>query len=174
MKLYVVRHGEVPHNVNKSFNTKDEDLTDIGITQSYKLRDSIKDIDFDIIISSPLKRTMHTATIINSKDIDIITDDRLMERDCGNLSGKTFDKENKEEYWNYYTNKRYGTEEEIQKFFERVYSFLDELKDKNYSSVLIVSHSGVTKAINAYFNGIGDGKFNKKGLKNCEIIEYEF
>ena len=44
---------------------------------------------------------------------------------------------------------------------------------RDYKSVLIVAHSGVSKAFSGYFDGIQDGKFLKRGLKNCEIKEYE-
>ena len=51
---------------------------------------------------------------------------------------------------------------------------LDNLKTKEYKSVLIVAHSGISKAFYAYFNGIPqDGEFLNLGLKNCEIKEYE-
>ena len=50
---------------------------------------------------------------------------------------------------------------------------LDELKQKDYENVLIIAHSGVSKAFSGYFDGIQDGKFLKRGLKNCEIKEYE-
>jgi broad specificity phosphatase PhoE len=36
-----------------------------------------------------------------------------------------------------------------------------------------VAHSGVSKAFSGYFEGIQDGKFLNRGLKNCEIKEYE-
>ena len=66
-----------------------------------------------------------------------------------------------------------GTSENIKSFFERVYAFLDELKTKKYEQVLIVAHSGVSKAFSGYFEGIKDGKFLNRGLKNCEIKMYE-
>lgn len=71
MKIYLVRHGQVPHNASHQYNTKDEDLTDIGINQALEVKEKIKDIDFDIIYSSPLIRAKHTAEIItdNSKSI---------------------------------------------------------------------------------------------------------
>ena len=50
-------------------------------------------------------------------------------------------------------------------FFNRVFNFLDDLKNKEYNSVLIVAHSGVSKAFSAYFQGINDGKFLEHGLK---------
>lgn len=173
MKVYIVRHGQVPHNALNQYNTNDEDLTDLGIKQVEELRDKIKDMNFDIIISSPLNRAKHTAEIININNKRIIYDDRIRERSCGNLSGKPLEVTNREEYWNYNTKIKYGTSENIKLFFERVYNFLDELKTKDYESVLIVAHSGVSKAFSGYFEGIQDGKFLNKGLKNCEIKEYE-
>ena len=173
MKVYIVRHGEVPHNALKQFNTIDEDLNDVGIKQAKELREQIKNINFDIIISSPLIRTKHTANIINSQNTKIIFDDRIKERDCGDLSGKSFNVTNREEYWNYNATIQYGTSENIKSFFKRVENFLDELKDKEYKNVLIVAHSGVAKAFSAYFEGIKDGKFLHRGLKNCEVKVYE-
>ena len=173
MKIYLVRHGQVPHNASHQYNTKDEDLTDIGIKQALEVKEKIKSIDFDIIYSSPLIRAKHTAEIITDNNSKIVYDNRLRERSCGDLSGRPLEVTNREEYWNYYTVIKYGTSEDIREFFERVYNFLDELKTKDYSTVLIVAHSGVSKAFNGYFEGIQDGKFLNRGLKNCEIKEYE-
>lgn len=122
------------------------------------MREKIKDIKFDIVISSPLLRTIHTENILTYYDDIIITDERLKERDCGDLDGKPNEYTNREEYWNYYTKIQYGTSENIKSFFERVYAFLDELKIKKYEQVLIVAHSGVSKAFSGYFEGIKDVK----------------
>ena len=173
MKIYLIRHGEVNHNLHRLYNREDEDLNETGIKQAEKLKEKIKNIEYDFIVSSPLTRAKHTANIINIENKDIVVDDRLSERDPGSLSGQPIEVTNREEYWNYYTTIQYGTSENIKEFFNRVYNFLDELKTKNYKSVLIVAHSGVSKAFSSYFNGIGDGKFLNRGLKNCEIKEYE-
>ena len=53
MKVYIIRHGEVPHNALKQYNNEDEDLTKKGIKQAEELREKIKTIDYDIIICSP-------------------------------------------------------------------------------------------------------------------------
>ena len=127
---------------------------------------------FDIIISSPLMRAKHTAEII-ANNREIFYDDRIKERNCGNLNGQPLEVTNREEYWNYYTTIQYGTSENIQEFFKRVYNFLDELRTKDYKSVLMVTHSGVSKAFSAYFEGMQEGKFLHRGLKNCEIKEYQ-
>lgn len=173
MKLYIVRHGEVPHNALKQYNNENEDLNENGIRQANELKEKIRNINYDIIISSPLLRAKHTAQIINVNNKEILINDKLEERDPGNLSGKPLTVTNRDEYWNYNTTITYGTSENIRDFFMRVHNFLDDLKKEDYESVLIVAHSGVSKAFNGYFEGIKDGMFLDRGLKNCEIKEYE-
>ncbi|MFR0822635.1 MAG: histidine phosphatase family protein [Clostridia bacterium] len=173
MKVYIVRHGQVPHNAMEQYNTNDEDLTDLGIEQAEELREKIKNMKFDIIISSPLNRAKHTAEIINVNNNKIIYDNRIRERNCGDLSGKPLTVTNREEYWNYNTTIQYGTSENIKVFFERIFEFLNDLKIEKYKSVLIVAHSGVSKAFSCYFQGMQNGMFLNRGLKNCEIKEYE-
>ena len=174
MKIYLVRHGQCESNVIGRYNLIDEDINETGIKQAEDLREKIKDINYDIVISSPLVRTFHTADIINAKNKDIITDERLTERNPGSLEGKSINITDREEFWNYYTKVKYGTEERIPDLCNRVKEFLDELKTKNYKSVLVVAHSGVSKAFYVYFNGIPkDGKMLNLGLKNTEMKEYE-
>ena len=174
MKVYLVRHGQCESNVIGRYNFVDEDINETGIKQAEDLREKIKYINYDIVISSPLVRALHTAEIINANNKEIITDERLVERKHGSLEGKSVDVTDREEYWNYYTDVKYGTEERIPDLCNRVKDFLDELKTKNYKSVLIVAHSGVSKAFYVYFNGIPeDGKMLNLGLKNTEVKEYE-
>ncbi len=173
MKIYLVRHGQVKNNILNQYNSIDEDLTEEGIKQVENLKKKIKNINFDIVISSPLLRATHTEYILTNYDDKIITDDRIRERRCGNLSGQPFEMINREEYWNYYSKIQYGISENIQDFFKRVFDFIDDLKTKNYKNVLITAHSGVSKAFSAYFEGIKDGKFLKRGLKNSELKIYE-
>lgn len=172
MKVYIVRHGEVPHNALKIYNNENEDLNENGVIQSETLKSKIKDLEYDMIISSPLIRAKHTAEIINVKNKDILIDNRLEERNPGNLNGKPISYTNREEYWNFNSKVQYGTSENMKEFFKRVYNFLDELKARDYECVLIVAHSGVSKAFSGYFEGIQDGKFLNRGLKNCEIKMY--
>ena len=173
LKIYLVRHGQVNHNLKKIYSNEDEDLNETGIKEAYELREKLENISYDVIISSPLKRALHTANIINSKNKEIIIDERLRERNPGNLSGKPLEVTNREEYWNYYAKIQYGTSENIRDFFDRVKDFLDELKTREYKSIIIVAHSGISKVFYGYFNGIPkDGEFLNLGLNNCEVKEY--
>lgn len=54
----------------------------------------------------------------------------------------------------------------------KIFDFWKSLKNKDYDIVLIVAHSGVSKVFSGYFEGIQNGKFLNRGLKNCEIKEY--
>ena len=173
MKVYIVRHGQVSHNALKKYSNENEDLNEIGVQQANELKEKIYNIDYDIIISSPLTRAKHTAEIINVNNKNIIIDNRLEERNPGDLNGKLISCTNREEYWDFNSKIQYGTSENMKDFFARVFDFLDDLKLKEYNCVLIVAHSGISKAFSAYFQGINDGKFLERGLKNCEIKEYE-
>ncbi len=174
MKVYITRHGQIMSNVLKKHTNPFEDLTELGIKQAKELSKIIKDINFDIIYVSPYLRAVHTAEILNTNNTKIIIDERLRERNCGKLSGQPVeDNAYRMDYWNYYSIKKHGNAENIKDFFERVFIFLEELKTKNYDKVLIVTHSGVSKAFYGYFNGIPeDGSFFDLGLKNCEMKEY--
>ena len=174
MKVYLVRHGQCDSNVKKIYNYKSEDLNEIGIKQAENLRKIISEINYDVVFSSPLLRAKHTAEIINIKNKEVILDDRLREREHGDLEGKSIELTNRDEYWNYYTTIKYGNEESIKDLFDRVNYFLNELKTKDYNYVLIVAHSGISKAFYSYFNGIPkDGKLLNLGLNNTEVKEYE-
>ena len=174
MDVYIVRHGQTDSNLAKVFNTLEEDINENGIKQAEELRDKIKDINFDIIYCSPLKRAVHTKNIINVNDVETIYDERLEERNPGALAGKPWDTVDREKYWNYYEKERYKDEESIEHLCSRIEEFLNELKEKNYNKVLIVAHSGVSKAFYKYFNGVPtDGALLKLGLKNGDIKEYK-
>lgn len=113
MKVYIVRHGQVSHNALGQYSTVDEDLTELGIKQAEKLKDKIKNIHFDIVISSPLLRATHTEYILTNYDNSIIVDERLRERSCGTLSGQPLEVTNRDDYWDYYSKNNYGINENI-------------------------------------------------------------
>ena len=174
MKIYLIRHGESDSNIKYVYNHKDEDINQKGIEQAETLREKIKNIDYDIIISSPLLRAKHTAEIINIKNKEIILDERIREREHGSLEGVSINLIDKEDFYNYYSKTKYGTSETFPDALKRVNGFLNDLKNKDYNNVIIVSHGGVSRAFYVYFNGVPkDGKLWDLGMKNTEIKEYE-
>ena len=88
MKVYIVRHGQTDSNLAGVYNYLNEDINENGIEQAKNLSEKIKDLDYELIYCSPLKRAMHTANIINIHNKTMLFDDRLQERNPGALSGK--------------------------------------------------------------------------------------
>lgn len=175
MNLYVTRHGQTDGNVNKIMDgIRDIDLNENGVEQAKITRGNLKNIKFDLIICSPLSRTKHTMEIININNYPVIFDDRIKERDCGEFTGKGFDSLNRDLYWNYYDKTKYEKAESIEHLFNRVFGFLDDIKNKyKDKTILLVTHEGITKTINCYFNGVPkDGNLQTLGLKNCEVKKY--
>jgi len=149
-----------------------EPLSELGIQQASKLAEELKDIKFNAIISSALKRASQTAEIINKYHALTPTIDNVWrERDTGGYVTA--------EVWNDLFNfdKNFLPEntEELQSFFQRVYTALDALKDKyGDQTVLIVSHGGVHQAVYAYAHKLPlIGNVRNSPLHNCEYKIYE-
>lgn len=115
-------------------------------------------------------------------DCKIISDERIIERNCGNIEGTT------KEEWpsivnedidiinNYNLNWNKLKVESIQNVCNRVWNLLDEIQEKyKDKNILLVTHGGTCRAINAYFNGISEeGIVVSAKIKNCEIREYQY
>ena len=66
MKLYLVRHGQTEKNKYGLVQGQTEaDLSLKGIEDAKKLQDLISSLNIDVVISSPLRRAIDTAQIIN-------------------------------------------------------------------------------------------------------------
>lgn len=175
MKVNFVRHGETDLNkpIRKMQGVSNYDLNENGVKQAEGTRDKLAKEKFDIIISSPLKRARHTAEIINEiQKVDLIFDERIAERDYGELEGKLFDKE--------YCSLDYDFEsiggEPIEKYITRLKAFMNDVKEK-YSDkkVLVVAHNGVISMFSCILEGEPeDRNFGSRGIKNGEVKEFEF
>lgn len=176
MNLYITRHGQTDGNLYRIMDgIRDIDLNKKGIEQANDTKEALKDIKFDLIICSPLTRTKHTMEIININNAPVIYDERIIERDCGEFTEKSFDSLDRDWYWNYHNKTIYEKAESMDTLFKRVYDFLDDIKEKyKGKTILLVTHSGVTKVISCYFNGIPeDGNLQVLEMNNCEVKKYE-
>ena len=91
MKLYVIRHGEVDVNAKGLLNGRNDSILNAkGIKQVKQASEILKNIHFDFIICSPLKRTIETAKIININNKNIIYDNRILERDTKKMMYHNF------------------------------------------------------------------------------------
>ncbi len=171
MNLYVVRHGQTEANVNHLFNGRNErDLTEFGVEQANSLADRMKTISIDLIFSSPLKRARHTANILNINNIEIIPDDRLIERDYGKFNLKSVDliKDRRSKLYDL-ENNEIREIESYKSIYDRVVSFIEEIKEKYADkNILVVTHGDVVIAIKEFLNQKNDIQ-----PKTCELIKFD-
>ena len=97
MLIYIIRHGETDFNRQGRIQGQvDNPLNENGIRLGRITGEGLKDVKFDMIFSSPLKRALQTADLVtspskvlhNQENIPLFKDDRLMEIDCGIWDGK--------------------------------------------------------------------------------------
>ena len=176
MVLYVVRHGQTDKNKFGLVQGQTEaDLNDVGISEAKKLQSLVKNLNIDVVISSPLRRAKDTARIITDDKYPINTDDRLIERDWGMCEGAHIDEVDTVKCWNFFLNTDANGIEKVQDLLMRVSDFLEDIKVK-YSdkNVLVVTHSAILRAIHYSLRPIPeDGDMSKLELPNLRIIEYE-
>lgn len=177
MNIYITRHGQTDWNVARKVQGKaDIDLNSKGLEQAQVTKEHLDQEKIDLIICSPLRRAKQTAEIINEgRNIPIVFDKWIAERDFGEHEGKKKDEFDYNGYWSYKSNFSYERAENIKEFFTRIYTFLDKVKkqyvDKN---ILLLTHGGVSIAVNCYFNGIPeDDELFKLVLGNCEVSKFE-
>ncbi len=184
MKIYVMRHGQTDWNVEgKAQGRTDIELNNTGIEQARQAKEQIEKYKIDLIICSPLKRARKTAEIVNeTANCKIINDERIIERSFGCMEGKKGEEwkkimeDKKHTISNYNLCENEQNIEPMKEMCTRVWNLLDEVKENyNDKNILLVTHGGTCRAINAYFNGIGeDGYVQGVDIKNCEIKEYEY
>ena len=86
--LYLVRHGETVDNANKIMQGQTQgELNTKGIEQARTVAKNLKSEHFDAIVSSDLKRSFDTASIIaEPHGLTVITTPLLRERDWGGFT----------------------------------------------------------------------------------------
>ena len=177
MKLYLLRHGETDYNIKKLIQGNlPIELNENGIGQVFNIKKQIEKLNIDLIISSPIKRAIQTAEIINKNlNVKIITDTRIAERIFNKAIGKNekFYIDNLDLYWD--LNKNYKDEynvESVLELLQRTNNFLQEIKNK-YSdkNVLIISHGS---PIAALVRNITGENVKETEIKNCTLLEYKF
>ena len=176
MNLYVVRHGETNWNKERRVQgITDIPLTEKGIEDAKELKELIKDLNIDVVISSPLIRARETAKIITDASLPVNIDDRIKERDWGMNEGALIDEVDRWDCWDIILNTRVQNIEPLQDFMYRVSDFIEDIKvkykDKN---VLVVTHSAVSRVIYYLLEKIPeDANLSRINIPNLRIIEYK-
>lgn len=178
MHLYVMRHGQTDWNIEERIQGRmDIELNKTGEKQAREASEKVKRYPIDMIFCSPLKRTRKTLEIINP-GIPVFYKEAIIERGWGELEGKKPQELDfpVNDFYDYHKNLELSNGESVTTLCNRVWSFLDKLKQEHFDkNILLITHGGVIRAIHAYFNGIGhEGILLPTGFQNCEIREFEY
>ncbi|NMM65797.1 histidine phosphatase family protein [Clostridium sp. P21] len=165
MKIYITRHGETEWN--KEFRMqgwKNSNLTEEGIENAKKLGKYLKDLEFDLIYTSPLKRAVDTAKYIRGeKNTKIVINEDFKEMNFGLWEGMTANElinRYPKEYENFLQRpqlfKSFGGEN-FEEFVQRVKRGLYSIIENNNTcdNVLVVAHAVVIKAVSKIVKGYG-------------------
>lgn len=182
--VYLVRHAEAMGNIGGYFQgTTDCDVSPKGKKQLEALKERFKDIEFDAIYSSPLKRTIETAEAVNFyKNYEIKLDKGLIEINGGILEGKQwseFPVTYKKEFdlWNNHPEKFVAQGgESMQEVYDRITLTITKLAARNKGkTIVIVSHGCALKNFLCYAKGLPLTEFKNLGwLDNTSVTRVEF
>lgn len=175
--IYLVRHGETNDNKNHIIQGNGS-LNKTGKKQVKETALVLKDVEFDVCLCSPMKRTRQTvkALLVHHKGLNIFYDDRLIERQYGELVGICYDTIPNYAKIRWNANEKFvESAEQVLDFRDRIFSFYDEiLPEYKGKNVLIVAHSGVARMTYFYFNGKPENNdYTDFRIKNAHVMQIE-
>ena len=57
---------------------------------------------------------------------------------------------------------------------DSIYNLLDELRQDEDKTYLLVAHNGIARVVESYFHDMTNEDYAAAGIKNCEMVEYQF
>ena len=155
-KWYLIRHGETDFNKKRFFYGKaDVSINETGKEQAALLHQLMKGRNISRVYTSQLKRTQETAAII-FPDHTPMAYKALNERDFGLWEGRTANEIQAafplvwEEWLESPFKVTPSKAEPFDKFKARVWSIVQEIRERADSEIVIVGHLGVLRLIYQY------------------------
>jgi len=176
--FYFARHGQTIWNVeNKICGATDIALTELGHQQAVDLGQKILEegIRIDEILYSPLIRAAETARHI-SEITGVLRrmEPRLIEQNFGRYESTPRDGEEfRQAKMNFICS--YDGGESMLHLCQRIYNLIDDIRlEADHKCYLLVAHNGISRAVQSYFTDMSNEEFARFGIRNCEIVKYEF
>lgn len=154
MKLYFIRHTAVDVPQGVCYGQSDVPVKETFEAEATLVKNNLKDIDFDIVYSSPLSRCYKLAKFCGFENISL--QDSLKEMHFGEWEMMEWDDihdENIDEWYENWIHCPTTGGESFKIQYDRVASFIDEVRKLNYNNVAIFTHAGVINCARVY---VGD------------------
>ena len=188
--LVLVRHGQSEWNAKNLFTGwKDPGLTDQGVAEARNAGRLIleQNIRFDLMYTSMLSRAQKTGDIIlgalNHKEVPIVKNEALNERDYGSLAGLNKDDARKQwgeeqvHIWRRSFDTPPPDGESLKDTADRVLPYFEaEIMPKviSGSSILIAAHGNSLRALIMKLDSISSEDIVKLEIPTGAPIQYEF
>ena len=188
-KLVLIRHGQSIWNEKNLFTGwKDIGLTKKGINEAKSVGEQIKRIGtkFDAMYTSSLVRAQKTGEIIleciSQKEIEIISDQSLNERNYGELTGLNKDQAKKDfgesqvQIWRRSYDIPPPNGESLKDTYERVVPYFIKIilpRLLHGENILITAHGNSLRSLVKYLEKISEDEIVKLEIATGEPIFYE-
>lgn len=179
-KIILIRHGESKLNVEGVYyGILNPELTEKGKEQAKKTREILKNISYEKIYTSDLKRAIETAEIVNYKELEISIDEELRELNFGIFEGRSYEEllekypEELKKSQKNWENYNYITGESVLELQKRAINFIEKKIDLEKDTVL-VTHWGVINTILSHYFSNGLESYWKFSVKNGGVVIIEF
>ena len=183
-RIFLIRHGQTTDNKEKIFSgIRNVDLTEEGTEEARKIGEELKDEKITKAYQSNQLRSQHTLRLALSDShptTQIFTDERIRERDYGDLTGKSkeeTEKENPEQYklWHRSYDVTPPNGESLKDVEVRVSDFLrDELPKWGKDDIVLISaHGNSIRPMRKYFEGLTNEEMCSFEHTRGKIYRYE-
>ena len=173
-----MRHGTTVWNERGIMQGRSNNrLSKRGVELTKDIAEKFKDVQFDIIIASPLMRTIQTANIMNKyHNVRVFKDDDLLEIDQGIFTGRFKNSLSKQELEIISLRLKNAGIESYEECYNRAKHFVDNIKKKyNKENVLVVTHNCCASFIEDVITGekvdFNNSNFVRK-FKNTEVKKF--
>ncbi|MFN8295795.1 MAG: histidine phosphatase family protein [Chitinophagales bacterium] len=156
INIYIIRHGQTDFNVRQVVQGRgvNSDLNDTGIQQAKLFFEAHKEIKFDVVYTSSLKRTWQTVDSFISKKIPHIATPNLDEIDWGIFEGVEHHPDLQKTYYDIITAWKNGDltikiegGESAQDLADRLQPFIEELKNTHAQTILVCTHGRTLRVL---------------------------
>ena len=171
MIAYLIRHTAVDIPTGICYGQTDVPLKSTFEKEAERVKHRLTGISFDAVYSSPLTRCRRLADYCGYADA--ILDDRLKELNFGDWEMGKWDELDMTIWDSDWVNAPTPNGEAFVQLYERLVSFLEELKAKDYDKVAVFTRGGIIGAAKAYFGQQDLRCAFDDIVKYGELVEFE-
>ena len=154
--IYIIRHGQTDFNVRQIVQGRgiNSDINETGMQQAAHFFEAHKEIHFDVVYTSSLKRTWQTVDAFIDKNIPHIATTALDEIDWGIFEGVEHHKSLQKEYYDIIDEWKKGNlsvkiegGESAQDLANRLQPFVDDINQSKEKTILVCTHGRTLRVL---------------------------